>query len=484
MTGTEAPTDRFTAAMSDAEALMWNIEKDPWLSSTMGTLLILDRPIDPEHLRRRISGAIAAIPRLRERAMPRLGRFAPPAWYPDGDFELGYHLRHLSVPGLGSRDQLLELVTRLLQDPFDRTRPLWQFIAIDGLEGGAGAMLIKLHHTLTDGAGAVKVAEQYMDLAPNAPLAPEVDLVAVLADAVRKAQQLHRDPNALGQAAKEAATHTLRQRFGALRRLATEAALTAADPERLTDTATSWAETAQSMASQLLAESHDSAGSQLWSARSRQRQFLVADVDQATAANTAKALGGSLNDLFVTAAVLGADVMHREAGEAPEHFSVTFIVSTREDRSTGGNAFTPSKAHLPAHGLAPAELFNAVREVLYARREEVHGPGLLNSLAPVANLLPTTVLTRMARAQATNVDFATSNVRAAPFQVFIGQAKLLASYPVGPVAGTAFNLTMMSYNGTINLGLHADPCAVKNPKALLAHIVNGFVELERAATAI
>ena len=59
----------------------------------------------------------------------------------------------------------------------------------------------------------------------------------------------------------------------------------------------------------------------------------------------------------------------------------------------------------------------------------------------------------------------------------------MASYPVGPVAGTAFNLTMMSYNGTANLGLHADPQAVGDPAALLGHIEVAFAELQRVATA-
>ena len=39
------PELRFEQKMSDAEAMMWNVEKDPWLSSSFGTMTILDRPV-------------------------------------------------------------------------------------------------------------------------------------------------------------------------------------------------------------------------------------------------------------------------------------------------------------------------------------------------------------------------------------------------------------------------------------------------------
>ena len=32
--------------MSDVEAMMWNLEKDPFLSATFGSISILDRPLD------------------------------------------------------------------------------------------------------------------------------------------------------------------------------------------------------------------------------------------------------------------------------------------------------------------------------------------------------------------------------------------------------------------------------------------------------
>ena len=63
----------------------------------------------------------------------------------------------------------------------------------------------------------------------------------------------------------------------------------------------------------------------------------------------------------------------------------------------------------------------------------------------MAATLPTSLVTRLARSQAQTVDFATSNVRAADFPCYIAGAQILANYPVGPLAGVAFNLTLISY---------------------------------------
>ena len=56
----------------------------------------------------------------------------------------------------------------------------------------------------------------------------------------------------------------------------------------------------------------------------------------------------------------------------------------------------------------------------------------MGGLAGVANLLPTSVLVRIARQQAETVDFATSNLRAAPFDLFIAGARIEGTYPIGP----------------------------------------------------
>jgi hypothetical protein len=82
MTATRERELRFDAKMSDAEALMWTIEKDPWLNPSGAMVSVLNQPLNFEAFRIRINNAVAVIPRLRERVVPGFGRLAPPTWQP------------------------------------------------------------------------------------------------------------------------------------------------------------------------------------------------------------------------------------------------------------------------------------------------------------------------------------------------------------------------------------------------------------------
>ncbi|MEO7555109.1 MAG: wax ester/triacylglycerol synthase domain-containing protein, partial [Acidimicrobiales bacterium] len=81
--------------MSDVEALMWNLEKDPHLSSAFANVSLLDTSPDLDRFRRRMERAMHVVPRLRQRVVSGLGRLAPPEWH-DTDVDLDYHVRRVA----------------------------------------------------------------------------------------------------------------------------------------------------------------------------------------------------------------------------------------------------------------------------------------------------------------------------------------------------------------------------------------------------
>src|SRR5919108_119355 len=327
---------RFEQKMTDAEAMMWNVEHDPRLSSNIGSIIICDRPLDPDVMRKRIASAVADIPRMRERVAPVLGRLAPPVWIPDPEFDLDFHYRHVSLPSPGLDTQLYDLCTRLLQEPFDRTRPLWLFVVIDGLQGGRGVLFSKMHHTITDGEGAVRLAEHYMDLERETPSPADVDLTEVL-DRNKRPE----DGDDFVASLMRTTGHTFRRFVGIARRTLGEVALAASDPARLAEGAQNLRKAITSAQSQLQT-SEPKESNNLWKQRSRHRRFDVLEVSFEDARKAAKALGGTINDFFVTGATMGAVKYHEFNGVEVDHFNATFVVSTRDDSSAGGNSFTPS----------------------------------------------------------------------------------------------------------------------------------------------
>ncbi len=471
---------RFERKMSDAEALMWNIEKDPWMNPSGGVVTTLDRPLDIEAFRARIRQSVAEIPRLRERVVSTTGRLTNPTWTPDTEFDFDWHVRHLSLPAPGTDRELFDLTALLLADPYDRTRPLWQFFVIDGLSEGRGALFWRFHHSIMDGRAAIRLTESYMDMSRNVPMAAPVDIAALIAEAASDADHHDTEHSTSSMAgAAGQVVDAMRGPIGLARRVASEVLLLGADPSRGPDAGAAVAHTVQALRDQLGAP--ESAGSTLWRNRSRRRHVEALSMPLAEAKTAAKVLGGSINDLFMAGAVAGAQAYLNARGETPVFLNVSFVVSTREDSAIGGNSFTPSVVKIPTGAASPTEQVQTLAAQLGERRADVGGGGgLMNSVATIAKLLPTSVVTGFARQQAGAVDFATSNMRGAPFDVYIAGARLLRNVTLGPVAGTAFNMTCLSMGNHLDIGMHIDPVAVADPAALRECMEDAFAVLLRA----
>ena len=170
---------RFDHKMSDTEGLMWRLDKDPYLSSTFSNLSLLDQSPDFERLRRRMERASIAIPRLRQKVQSTPANLTPPLWVEDPDFSIDYHVRRIAVPAPGTLQQALDIATLITADPFDRTRPLWQFVVIEGLENGQALLVEKLHHTIADGEGSVQLSLQFFDFERDAAEPLPLDASAV-----------------------------------------------------------------------------------------------------------------------------------------------------------------------------------------------------------------------------------------------------------------------------------------------------------------
>ena len=457
---------RFERRMSDAEALMWTIEKDPALRSAFLQLTLLDSAPDFERFRRRMERAVKVLPRLRQRVVPPPFRFAPPEWADDPSFDLDFHVRRIAVPPPGAERQLLDLAALIYEDAFDRARPLWQLTIVEGLEGGRAALLAKMHHTITDGVGGVRLSMQFLDLAPDAP---DPDPVEEPPEAPERS---------VYDVVSEALGHNVRRQLGVVQRGAAGSAGLVTHPDRVARLVTDTVDTAASLWRQLAVV--QPSRSPLWTGRrslTRRFEMLTVNLDEVKRAS--KGLGGTVNDLFVAAVAGGAAAYHRAKGAELEDLRVTIPVNVRDDKSAGGNAFSPARLVIPAGTEDPVARFAAIHERLGVAKNE-RALGLFGSLAGVMNGLPTSVLTRVARQQAETVDFAASNVRAADFDLYIAGAHIEANHPMGPTAGTAFNATVMSYMNRFDVGLNIDTAAIDDPELLRTCIEESFAELLKA----
>jgi diacylglycerol O-acyltransferase / wax synthase len=462
--------------MSDAEAIMWAVEKDPALRSDFTNISILERVPDAARVRAKVEQAIEAIPRLGDRVVAPPFRLATPEWVPDHDLDLDYHLRTVAVPAPGGMRQLLDLAAAVAATPLDRSRPLWEFTVVEGLEGGRAALLQKVHHTITDGVGGVKLSLSLLDFEADPPAPPEPSpLQRIVADAeTQRRAETFADPvrrvspaNAVGQAV----TYSMRQQLGRVGRGLESAARVMASRESARRGINDAVRLGESVRRQLLVT--DPARSPLLDRRSLALRFERFDVPLTTAKAVAAKLGGSVNDVYVTGIAGALGLYHERMGVPCDELRMAMPISTRGDDEESANSFTPARVLVPVQPKDPATRFQRVHERLHGLRDEpaVTAAG---SLAGFLAALPTSMLVALTRSQARTIDFATSNLRGSPVDLYLAGARIEANYPMGPRAACALNVTLLSYRDSLDMGINIDPAAVSDPATLLDCLDESF----------
>jgi diacylglycerol O-acyltransferase / wax synthase len=443
-------------AMSPAESLMWTVERDPILRSTFMTITVLDQAPDMDRLAGRITDALAGFPRMRQRVRTASGPFDRHRWIEDASFDLRYHIRRVALPPPADRRALFDLASLSLEDAFDPVRPLWQLTVVEGLEGGRAAMFTKMHHTITDGVGGLRLSSSFLDFDAQgkAPVRTPATEGAEAGDGSAPGGSAVGEVLATVQSLASTASRALRP-----------------------DTLLRQLRGAAGSAVSVLRQGTGPGASPLWEGRSMGRWLDSVDLNLETARRVSKDQGGTVNDYFVCGVTGGAARYHRAMGSEVETLRVAMPVSTRVDSSFGGNSFAPTRVTVPAGLDDPAERFRATHEALAVVRKDP-SLGFMDSVAGLLLALPPAVLTPLARQQISVVDLAASNLRGSPVQLFVGGAAVEANYPMGPTAGVAFNTTVLSYMSRLDMGLDVDVAAVVDPPLLRTSIEESFAELD------
>jgi diacylglycerol O-acyltransferase len=461
-------TGRDVRRMTETEVVMWTLDDDPALRSDFVNITVLESRPDEDRLRAKVGEAMRDVPHFADRVVTTPLRLAPPEWHPEHDVDLDYHLRKMAVPSPGEMRQLLDLTAVLAATPFDRTRPLWEFTLVEGLRDGRVALLEKVHHAVTDGVGALKLSLSMVDFEPDP--APRTGT-----DALAEPEQPSLDPidrTTIVDVVTEALGFALRRQAGFARRAIAATADVLIHPKDAPARATEAAALLASVRRQVLIT--DSARSPLLAHRSLGRRYEIFTVPFEPAKRAAKALGGTLNDLYVTG-IAGALGLYHQRLDAPvDELRMAMPVNIRAAaQGSPGNAFAPTRVLVPVIPNDPVERFAEVRARLAGLRHEP-ALGAIGPLSGMMAALPPRVLLALARLQSATVDFATSNLRGSPVDLYTGGARIEANYPMGPREGAPLNITMLSYCGELQMGLHLDPAAITDPGALLESLRESF----------
>ncbi|NTW42795.1 MAG: DUF1298 domain-containing protein [Cellulomonadaceae bacterium] len=150
----------------------------------VGALLVLGAPTSPgtvpadrpddgvaaEAVEVALRTRASRIPGLMRRLAPPHQGWRRPSWVDGVEPDLDVHVTRELCPGRGDDDALLALAVAVVARPLPRSRPLWGAVVVTGLRGGGLAVVLSMHHALSDGMNALAILAQLVDAPDPGPI--------------------------------------------------------------------------------------------------------------------------------------------------------------------------------------------------------------------------------------------------------------------------------------------------------------------------
>ncbi|MGO8861957.1 MAG: WS/DGAT/MGAT family O-acyltransferase [Acidimicrobiales bacterium] len=446
----------------------------------LGTLAVLDTSAAPGGF---------SVDRLRSLVEARAGLLGPflrhlvevpfgldrPAWVDDKHLDLDRQIRPVRVPAPGGARELGALVGDLLTYKLESDRPLWEVWFIEGLEDGRVALLTKMHHCLADGVRGAYLYNVFYDLEPDAPM--DRPGAPVLQD--------ERIPPGW-----EMVLRALPRLAGTPLRAARTSAHLGASALRMLRLRGSPEWPAVTFPFQAPPTSFNRA-------ITPHRGFAFCSVPLSGVKTIKNAFSVTVNDvvLGICAGALRRYLVDR--GELPgkpliAQIPVAVHVDIGGDVSGGawGNATAVMGAALPTQLDDPVKRLQAIHASTRSAKvmQQALGDDVILELA---DIVPPGLLAAGLRAydrlhladhHPPIFNLIMSNVQGPSLPLYIAGARLVASYPIGPLLdGGGLNITVLSYLDNVAFGFAVCPEIVEDPWRLAEATSEAFAELESAA---
>jgi diacylglycerol O-acyltransferase / wax synthase len=446
--------------MRESDAFSWYMERDPVLRSTVVAVAWVEQSPDWDLLSAKVDQATRLVPLFRKRVTEPPGRLATPRWTVDDQFDLRWHLRRIDAPAPHTPQTVVDFARNEAMTAFDHARPLWKFTLVEHLEGDRAALVMKIHHSLTDGLGGIEMALLLFDtgtgastptVLAEAPAPEQVDTPEIVRESIARGwSRVTGFLNDQARAALPVAVRTARHPVTSL--------------GRAVETSRSVWRTVAPVSETL---------SPVMRGRGLGRHLEMVEFALADMRRAAGTAGGTVNDGFVASLTGALRRYHERKSQPVETLRVTLPISIRtQDDPLGGNRITLIRVVVRVSEADPARRIPEIHDLCCTARHE-RSLAYTNAIAGTLNLLPAGVLRSILK----HVDFVASDVPGFPFPVYLAGAMLERYVAFGPTIGAAVNETLLSYNGRCCVGVTLDTAAVDDRDLFVESLRGGFEEV-------
>ena len=394
-----------------------------------------------------------------------------PIWVQDKQFDIERHVHRLALPSPGGYKELVALTSHLAGLPLDRSRPLWEMWVIEGYGEGKIAIFSKMHHATVDGVSGSNLISHLCSLEPeSAPLASE-------------AGTTH------GRYAGS------RELFG--RAVVSKLVLPVQVAKVVAPTADGIARTigrarrGTAMAAPLTAPRTSFNGT-----ITGHRTIALTDLDLEVVRSIKTATGTTVNDVVLAVSGGALRAYLEDRGELPTTSLVACVpVSVREasKRARGANKVSSLFTKLGTDTEDPLE---RLQQLSHDNRnaKEHHQAISADSLQDWAEFAAPRTFglavrayagLRLAEKHPVVQNLVISNVPGPPIPLYFMGGQIEALYPLGPVFhGSGLNITVMSNNGELHVGVIACRESMPDAEALVRRFPEELARLRDAVTAL
>ncbi len=448
-------------------------------------LLTEDGRFDIGALRRHVDHRIERVPRLRKRLREVPLELGRPVWVDDPRFDIAQHVHYRPLPAPGTRAQLFELCEDLQMQLLDRTRPLFDLTFVGGLDPNefgpdAVALVERVHHALLDGMSGVEMVALLFDTDPAITLPAEPEAVRPSTTATGAG-----GPGPLRLVAN-AAVEQMREPL----ELAKLAGRAIAAPR---ETASELGRVAGTMATlvdpgHLAARRFGHRFGRAVGGRSvgNRRRLRAISIPLSQVHDTGAGLGGSVNDVVLTAVSCGVRaLLQREGTSLDGPFTALVPVSTRRAGMDAehGNQVAALVVELPIDEARPPTMFTTVADRMTRLKEEhlADGSALLLDASDHLPPLAVDLVSRLIAHQG-SVDLVVTNLPGPPMTLYLGGRRVREMLPIVPLgANLPIGVAVLSYDGRLVLAFHATDEVGEGLDTMVAATRAAFDELAAAA---
>ncbi len=433
----------------------------------LGSVAIFDGPPPPfGDVRAVIASKVPLVARYRQRVREAPLSIGRPLWIDDVHFSLDYHLRATALPADVDGRALEHLVGRVMSQPLDRNRPLWEMWVIEGLSDDRWAILSKVHHCMVDGIAGSDLLGTVLDTRPDAPVRPAVGW-----SPPEEPSRLALGWMTLGMAVEaggavaigvvDAVRHPIRTgirlrdlAIGIERFIAPSAGVAAAltgpiGPHRC------WTRTAVSLD----------------------------DIK-----TVRRAFGGTVNDVVLAGVALGFRRLLQSRDEVVDGRTVTTLipVSMRDADAHQllDNRIAALSARLPVGIEDPIRCLDAIHAHLddLKRSHEMDASAAIVGLGDVAPPVVAAAIARLVIHSQEMVQTVATNVPGPQFPLYLCDRQMREGYPYVPIAGhIRIGVAIWSYCANLYFGITGDWDGAPDIDQLASGIDQAFEDMTKAA---